>query len=107
MQAFPGLPRPSPLPPPAFHAKPASYAQVKALGGLKDAPSLCVLDLNLSFNDVTDDGVQPLASLQHAPQLHTFILDLQCTLVGLPAVQVILPVPWPCPKPFRQEGLSV
>ena len=54
----------------------------QALAGLKEAPALHTLDLNLEDNNVGDNGAQALAGLKIAPALHTLDFHLGHNHVG-------------------------
>ena len=58
----------------------------QALCGLKDAPQLRSLCLNLAASDVTPAGAQALAALKGAPALQTLRINLQCNAIRNPGV---------------------
>ena len=65
---------------------------VHALATFRDAPSLCVLQLNLSKSYILDSGVRALMALRKATCLHTLRLDLShngLTDVGMSALRTL------------------
>ena len=54
----------------------AGAIDAQAVAGLKEAPALHTLILDLWGNNLGYSGVQALASLKEAPALHTLTLDV-------------------------------